>query len=494
MPTIQALPTVPNSELNNLDDAVMPIVYTNQTRKIGFKNMREVILPKVLSQALSTNQESVVFNNPSSITVNQYGQVTSVTPAGNQSPSKIDAVQIDKDDFLGDGTVISSGVATIKHRSPPGFEDVTPTSAYFIPPFTLNRSGHVHGAISIQSPTLYQQRSTKLAQEEPVSVGTSITPPERDVSIEAYLNQVLTTTLDTNYNPTQLTNYLQAMAYFMRTSENAFIDVLDRLNRLLYAVKRMSLAGEGGYLGASDNTFIEHRSRFIGVYNFAPDKPIQSDLIEFGNATASTRQYLLAMIDNETFSSTTGKFSTLINYQALSTEFPSIASGETRNIWDDIRIGAYYTPAAVYNSTAGGGGYAGNITQIYKEHIITKAKFDEKLAQFNANQTQNAADNWEIQSVNGKRAVVLKGPTVAELRTVNVNFAKGPASTSNNEEYQKNQLLVYLIYSGRANTYWIPAAGSTVLPNASAANASSPIVSIGFGNSGRISLRAQPVP
>lgn len=495
MPTINSLPTVTSSDLPNFNSFVAPVVVSNQTKKISMQTVRDAILPKVMLQAITGNVSEVVFNNPTSMTVNVYGQVTSVTPAGNQAPTKVDAVQPDREDFKGEGQVINSGVAVISHIDR---HTSLPPEAWVLPPFKINKSGHVLSPVTtIVDQNLYLQRQIRAASIAPTGVGLPVTVPEKDISRELAMLQILAAGLPANYDATQLKGWFDALVLYARSFDAALVELMDRINRVAYAVRQLNIADTGGYTGAGDDTFVEHRSQFLGRYNFYPFSP--GVTVSETTPNNSQKFFTVPFDDGVSSSALEGNFSTLLNFSLSATEYPSIAAGQTRDIWNDLRINATWVPAVVYNTTAQGGGYAGSVAAINVEYVFTKAKLATKIAQFNAGTPQGWTDNWQVgQSGSGNsaiRTIILATPTVAQLRTINANFATASNTTlpSNTSEYAKNTLLGYFTFSGRPNKYWIPVAGSNEVPNASAINSTTP-VSISFGSTAQIPIQITQTP
>jgi hypothetical protein len=495
MPTINALPTVTSSELPFFDEFVAPVVVANQTKKIKLQTLRESILPKVMAQATQSNQDSIVFNNPTSITVNVYGQVTSVTPAGNQSATTVAAVVANGEEFKGDGQPVSSGVANISHIER---HSTLPANSYVIPPFEINKSGHVLAPVfTISDRSLYFNRQVKLASQSSTSLGSPITAPEKDIALEANTLSILTNGLSSTYeaDKAQLKSWFEYLTFYVRSYDATMVDLIDRVNRISYAVRQIGIADVGSYAGSGDDTNVEHRSSFLGRYNFNPDSPLINDVaVATGSGTSpTTRFFTVPFVDNTASASLVGNFSTMLNYSLSATEYPSIASGQTRDIWNDLRINATWVPAAVYNTTALGGGYAGSLTGINTEYVITKTLLAQKIAQLAAGQTQSWTEKWQVGTIGtgsgALRVILLQTPTVNNLRGVNASFATASDSTSpsNAPEYAKNTLLGYFTFSGRPNKYWVPLAGSQTVPNPSAIG-SSPI-SIGFGSTSTIPMR-----
>jgi len=495
MPTINSLPSVSSSDLPNFDSFVSPVVVSNQTKKISMQLVREAILPKVMLQAISGNVPEVVFNNPTSLTVNVYGQVTSVTPAGNQAPTKIDAVQTDREDFKGDGQVVNSGVAVISHldRHPN-----LPPEAWVLPPFKINKSGHVLSPVTtITDQSLYLQRQIRAATISPVGVGLPSIIPDKDIVREQAMLAILAQGLPEQYDPLTIKGWFDTLVLYLKSYDSVVVDLLDKINRVAYAVRQLNIADTGGYLGGADDTFVEHRSQFVGRYNFYPFNPYGSPLSE---TTPNNPQkfFTIPFDDGLASNATEGKFSTLLNFTLSATEYPTIAAGQTRDIWNDLRINATWVPAVVYNTIANGGGYDGLVTGINREYIFTKATLAAKLAQFNAGTPQSWTEGWQIAEVGSgsdtMRVIVLATPTVAQLRTINARFATAANTTqpSNTSEFAKNTLLGYFVFSGRPNKYWIPPAGSSVVPNASMIG--TPAISLGFGSTAQIPFQMTQTP
>ena len=495
MPTINALPTVTSSELPFFDNFVAPVVVANQTKKITMQTVRESILPKVMAQATTSNQDSIVFNNPTSITVNAYGQVTSVTPAGNQAATTVAAIQANGDEFQGGGQVVNTGVATISHIER---HSNLPAGAYVIPPFQINKSGHVLAPVTtISDQALYLQRQIKQATQSSTSIGSPITAPEKDITLEANTLSILATGLSSTYETdrAQLKNWFEYLTLYVRSYDATMVDLIDRVNRLSYAVRQIGIADVGSYAGSGDDTNVEHRSPFLGRYNFNPDSPLVDDVVAnaASGTSPATKFFTVPFLDNSASASLVGNFSTMLNYSLSSADYPSIAAGQTRDIWNDLRINATWVPAAVYNTTALGGGYAGSITGINTEYVITKTLLAQKISQLAAGQTQSWTEKWQVGTIGtgtgALRVILLQTPTVSNLRGVNASFAtaSNTTSSSNAPEYAKNTLLGYFTFSGRPNKYWVPLAGSLTVPNPSAIGSAA--ISIGFGSTPTIPMR-----
>jgi hypothetical protein len=444
MPTITALTSVASSELIGLDNAYLPVVSSGQTKKLQFQQVRESLIPKVLQQAVAGNSDELTFNNPSSIKVDVYGRVTAVTEGGG-TPVRIEGLQLDSQDFEGGGTVINQGTPYIEHRTrfPLSAGDFS-----IIPPFKANKSGHLTDGQLITDPGLYNERTNFIATTSKIGLGLPVPPPEVDIA--AYTLQTQVEGLQTS-NFSDYTNYLKLLLNNFRYQERIVFELLDRVNLLSYTLRQFGLGTPSGYIGASDNTFIAHRSPYLGIYNFIPVAPGDSNSSPWtsaGISPALNNYYRLDLTDGLS-AGTAGTFKSPL----------ALAPVESSNgrIWTKLRIDAVYTPLAAFvkQSEAAWGGYAGSVQSIQKTYEFTEASL-----------AAGSGTDWSAVTTNGVRYVRLNTPTIAQLRTINASFATGAnGAAAPSESWYKNQLAVTLQYSGIADAQWIPSTSSAILPN-----------------------------
>ena len=466
MPTITALTSVAASELIGLDNAYLPVVSSGQTKKLKFQQMRETLIPKVLQQAVAGNSDELTFNNPSSIKVDVYGRVTAVSEGGG-TPIRIEGIQLDSQDFEGGGTVINQGTPYISHKTrfPLSAGDFS-----IIPPFTANKSGHLTGGLLVTDPGLYNSRTQKIAATSSVGLGAAVSPPEIDIAV--YTLQTAVETLQpSNFN--DYTNFLKLLLTNYRSQEKTLFELLDRVNLLSYALRQFDLGSASGYAGASDGTFTAHRSAYLGTFNFIPIAMGTAAVVPFSVVTASptTNNYYRLDLADGPASGTTGIFKNMLD----------LAPTESANgrVWTKLRIDATYTPLAAFvkSSEYAWGGYAGSVQSIQKTYEFVRTSPTGPMA--------SSGTGWTTTTSSGVNYVRLNTPTIAELRTVNANFATGidasAAATIGGEDWYKNQMAVTFQYSGVADGQWIPSASSSVLPN-QAAVGTTKIIS--FGSSG----------
>jgi len=461
MPTILALSSVAASELIGLDNAFLPIVSSAQTKKLKFQQLRETLIPKVLQQAVAGNSDELTFNNPSSIKVDVYGRVTAVTEGGG-TPIRIEGIQLDSQDFEGGGTVINQGTPYITHKTrfPLSAGDFS-----IIPPFKANKSGHLTDGLLLNDAGLYNQRTNYIATTSAIGLGSPVPPPEIDAS--TYTLQAQVESLQPS-NFSDYTNFLKLLFNNFRSHEKIVFELLDRVNLLSYALRQFGLGSPSGYAGASDNTFTTHRSPYIGVFNFIPVAPGDSNSSPWtsaGISPALNNYYRLDLADGVA-SGTIGTFKSPLAQAPV--ESPN------DRIWTKLRIDAVYTPLAAFVSPTqfSWGGYAGSVQSIQKTYEFTAASL-----------AAGSGTDWSTTTgSNGVKYVRLNTPTIAQLRTINTNFATGlDGASAGTENWYKNQLAVTLQYSGIADALWIPSASSANLPN----NANTGLTKIiSFGSSG----------
>ena len=461
MPTITALTSVASSELIGLDNAYLPVVSSGQTKKLQFQQVRESLIPKVLQQAVAGNSDELTFNNPSSIKVDVYGRVTAVTEGGG-TPVRIEGLQLDSQDFEGGGTVINQGTPYIEHKTrfPLSAGDFS-----IIPPFKANKSGHLTDGVLITDPGLYNQRTNFIATTPSIGLGVPVPPPEIDAAV--YTLQTQIESLQPS-NFSDYTNYLKLLLNNYRYQERIMFELLDRVNLLSYAFRQFNLGSTSGYIGSADNTFNAHRSLYLGVYNFVPVAPGDSNSSPWtsaGISPALNNYYRLDLADGLA----AGTIGTFRSPLALAP-----VESSTGRIYTKLRIDAVYTPLAALVSPTqfAWGGYAGSVQSIQKTYEFTEASL-----------TAGSGTDWSTTTgSNGVKYVRLNTPTIAQLRTVNANFATGAnGAAAGTENWYKNQLAVTLQYSGIADAQWIPSASSAVLPN-TANTGVTKIIS--FGSSG----------
>jgi hypothetical protein len=461
MPTITALTSVATSELIGLDNAYLPVVSSGQTKKLKFQQMRETLIPKVLQQAVAGNSDELTFNNPSSIKVDVYGRVTAVTEGGG-TPIRIEGIQLDSQDFEGGGTVINQGTPYITHKTrfPLSAGDFS-----IIPPFKANKSGHLTDGLLLNDAGLYNQRTNYIATTSAIGLGSPVSPPEIDTAVYTLQTQVESLQVS---NFSDYTNYLKLLLNNYRAQEKTLFELLDRVNLLSYVLRQFGLGSASGYIGAADTNFNVHRSLYLGVYNFIPIAPGDSTSSPWTSAgvTPATNNYYRLDLTDGVASGTIGTFKSPL------AQAPVESSND--RIWTKLRIDAVYTPLAAFVSPTqyAWGGYAGSVQSIQKTYEFTAASL-----------AAGSGTDWTTTTgSNGVKYVRLNTPTIAQLRTINANFATGlDGASAGTENWYKNQLAVTLQYSGVADAQWIPSASSGVLPN-TANTGLTKIIS--FGSSG----------
>lgn len=467
MPTITALSQVTSNELIGLDNAYLPIVSSGQTKKLKFEDMRNTLIPKVLQQAVAGNSDELTFNNPSSLKVDVYGRVTAVTEGGG-TPIRIEGIQLDSQDFEGGGTVINQGTPYITHkvRFP-----LAAGNFNILPPFKANKSGHLTEGLLISDPTLYNSRTNLVSTLGSIGLGAALQPQEIDPDLNLLLATVEAGAVPTTISEFQ--DYFRAVVVFTRRQEKQMLELMDRLNRVMYVLNQFNLGFNGGYTGVSDTANIEHRSQYLGLFNFVPISPTDSvtnpwDLVT--NANPLLRYYTLSMFDSIVGQVNPGIFKAPLQLAPV--------QNASARIWKKMRIVATYTPMAVF-ADAAYGGYAGSVQSIDKTYEFTEA---------NLVFPSGSGTNWStVVSGNNpaKNYVQLKSPTIQELRTVNASFATGnDGGALGSDDYIKNTVLINLTYSGVADAYWIPSASTGVIPNPQAVGQEK---TISFGTSGLVS-------
>ena len=491
MPTINALTTVSAGELPGLDNSFIPIVSNSQTKKLQFKQLRETLVPKMLQQAATAGTDQLIFNNPSSITVDVYGRVTAVLE-GSGEVQKISGILLDQEDFQNAAGEITSGVPLIAHKDRFAF---APTNLSLVPPFSVNKTGHITSGQVLTNTGLYSQRSNAFSTVPVVGLGTPLSPPIVDQSIYNLIANVQNITVE---NLSDFTNYLKIVLYCFQNQENTITELVDRVNLLNYALRQYNLGTTAGYSGAQSSAFTLHRSTYLGLFNFIPAQgAAQVGFAPSGGTNNASNYYRLSLVDGPNSGPVVAPnvIPQVGMFRSPLFLAPTTPGYSTSRIFKELVIDVAYVPLAALIAPATPGlpnytwaGYAGNIQAITKKYTFKATDFPGNSTTYVPSYTPPAGSAatvgaWSSEvGSDGVRYIRLHSPTIAELRTVNLSFATGlDTAVSGSEDWYKNQLTMSLQYTAVADAQWIPSATNAQLPNTANTNQTQ---LVSYGNSG----------
>jgi len=474
MPTISALNTVSANELPGLDTTgSLPVVSNGQTKKLRFSDLRETLIPKVLQQAVAGNTDELTFNNPSSIKVDVYGRVTAVSE-GSGTPVRIEGIQMDPSDFDSDGTVRREGTPLITHRV--RFPTL-PTTFQLLPPFSATRTGHLLSGTLAESVVLYNQRNNEFINRAQIGLGSYVAPDEVNPTLLGYLNSIEASTTPPSLTYDDFYYLFRAIVQQNRGIERTNLNLMDRLNRVMYVLNKFLLGFAGGYDGINDVTNIEHRSPYEGLYYFSPRvlDDLATPLVSNG-LTTTANFYRLKIRDGASSQPQGGDFSNIL--------WLSPSENANSRVWLRTRIDAVYTPMAAFApgpGTPGGfswGGFtSGQSGGVLRTYLFTR----ESIAAGGGANVPAGSANWTVETISGSRFICLQSPTVAELRVINSSFATGlDGAATGSDDHTKNSLAISLNYSAVADAQWIRDGVTPTLPSSMVGQTKT----YSFGNSG----------
>lgn len=458
MPTISALNTVSANELPGLDSTgSLPVVSNGQTKKLRFSDLRETLIPKVLQQAVAGNTDELTFNNPSSIKVDVYGRVTAVSE-GSGTPVRIEGIQMDPSDFDSDGTVRREGTPLITHRV--RFPTL-PTNFQLLPPFTATRTGHLLSGTLADSVVLYNQRNNELVNRSQIGLGSYLAPSEINPTLLSYLNAIESSTTPPTLSYDDFYYLFRALVQYNRGIERSNLDMMDRLNRVMYVLNKFLLGFAGGYTGINDTSNIEHRSPYEGQFYFVPRILDNVATPLTSNGLTTTANFYRLKIRDGVQNTTAGDFSTIL--------WLSPTENASSRVWLRTRIDAVYTPMAAFAPGPGtpggfswGGFQSGQSGGVSLTYLFTR----ESITAGGGANVPSGSAPWTVENISGSRFICLQTPTVAQLRAINSSFATGlDGAAEGSDDHTKNSLGISLNYSGVADAQWIRDGVSPTLPS-----------------------------